>query len=109
MASANAWTSHGTRFTPRKLETCTTDTGRSFSEQPAPGAVHTTQDAELLHLHGRVAHTEPCRAGAGVGVDDREVDLVVGGVEIEEELVGLVDDLVDPGVGAVGKVYTVKA
>ena len=40
-------------------------------------------------------------AGPGVRVDDRELDLVVGGVEVEEELVDLVDDLGDPGVGAV--------
>ncbi len=40
-------------------------------------------------------------AGFGVGVDDREVDLVGVGVEIEEELVDLVDDLGDAGVGAV--------
>ena len=37
----------------------------------------------------------------GVGVDDREVDLLVVGVEVEEELVDLVDDLGDAGVGAV--------
>ncbi len=37
----------------------------------------------------------------GVGVDDREVDLVGVGVEVEEELVDLVDDLGDAGVGAV--------
>ena len=40
-------------------------------------------------------------AGAGRGVDDREVDLVLGGVEVEEQLVGLVDDLGDARVGAV--------
>ena len=40
-------------------------------------------------------------AGPRVGVDDRELDLVVGGVEVEEELVDLVDDLGDAGVGAV--------
>ena len=37
----------------------------------------------------------------GVGVDDREVDLVGVGVEVDEELVDLVDDLGDAGVGAV--------
>ena len=40
-------------------------------------------------------------AGAGVGVDDREVDLLVGGVEVEEQLVHLVDDRGDAGVGPV--------
>jgi hypothetical protein len=34
---------------------------------------------------------EPARPG--VGVDDRELDLVLVGVEVEEELVDLVDDL----------------
>ena len=40
-------------------------------------------------------------AGFGVGVDDREVDLVGVGVEVDEELVDLLDDLGDAGVGAV--------
>jgi hypothetical protein len=40
-------------------------------------------------------------AGPGVGVEDREVDLVLVGVEVEEELLDLVDDLVDAGVGPV--------
>ena len=37
----------------------------------------------------------------GVGVDDREVDLLGVGVEVDEQLVDLVDDLGDAGVGAV--------
>ena len=37
----------------------------------------------------------------GVGVDDREVDLLGVGVELDEQLVDLVDDLGDPGVGPV--------
>ena len=40
-------------------------------------------------------------AGPGVGEEDREVDLVLVGVEVEEELLHLVDDLVDAGVGPV--------
>ena len=40
-------------------------------------------------------------AGAGVGEQDGEVDLVLVGVEVEEELLHLVDHLVDPGVGPV--------
>ena len=40
-------------------------------------------------------------AGLGRGVDDREVDLLLVGVEVEEQLVGLVDDLGDAGVGPV--------
>ena len=39
--------------------------------------------------------------GLGLAVDDREVDLLLGGVEVEEQLVGLVDDLGDAGVGTV--------
>jgi len=38
---------------------------------------------------------------AGAGVHDREVDLFIVGVQIEEELVGVVHDLLDPGVGSV--------
>src|SRR6266508_4945746 len=44
-------------------------------------------------------------AGARVRVDDRELDLVLGRVEIEEELVHLVDDLRDPRVRAVDLVH----
>src|SRR6478735_8775344 len=40
-------------------------------------------------------------AGLGRRVDDREVDLLLGGVEVHEELVRLVDDLGDARVGAV--------
>ena len=49
------------------------------------------------------AHPEgPARpAGPGVAVDDGEVDLRLVGVEVEEQLVDLVDDLVDAGVGTV--------
>ncbi len=36
-----------------------------------------------------------------VGIEDREVDLVFIGVEVQEELFDLVDDFVDPGVGPV--------
>ena len=40
-------------------------------------------------------------AGPGAGVEDREVDLVLVGVEVEEQLLHLVDDLGDAGVGTV--------
>src|SRR6478735_8028093 len=40
-------------------------------------------------------------AGLGRGVDDREVDLLLRRVEVEEELVGLVDDLGDARVRTV--------
>ena len=43
--------------------------------------------------------------GAGVGVQDREPDLVLVGVEVEEELFDLVDDLADAGVGPVHLVH----
>ena len=38
-------------------------------------------------------------AGLGVAVDDRELDLLLVGVEVEEQLVDLVDDLGDARVG----------
>ena len=41
----------------------------------------------------------PCRPR--VAVDDRELDVVILGIEIEEERVHLVDHLVDAGVGPV--------
>ena len=41
------------------------------------------------------------RAPPGVGVDDGEVDLVLVGAEVHEELVDVVDDLGRPRVGAV--------
>ena len=40
-------------------------------------------------------------AGLGVAVDDRELDLLLVGVEVEEQLVDLVDDLRDARVGPV--------
>ena len=48
---------------------------------------------------GALLERRPARPG--IGVDDRELDLVVGRVEIEEELVDLIDDLGDARVGAV--------
>ena len=44
-------------------------------------------------------------AGLGVRVDDRELDLRLVGVEVEEQLVDLVDDLADARVGAVDLVH----
>ena len=38
---------------------------------------------------------------AGVGVEHREPNLVLVGVEVQEQLLDLVDDLGDAGVGAV--------
>ncbi len=47
----------------------------------------------------------PGPAGAGVAVDDRELDLALVGVEVEEELVHLVHDLGDARVGPVDLVH----
>ncbi len=41
------------------------------------------------------------RAGPGVRVDDRELDLVVVGAEVDEQLVDRVEDLRRPGVAAI--------
>ena len=49
---------------------------------------------QRVRVRGRLA--PPC-----VRVDDRELDLALVGVEVEEELVHLVDDLLDPRVGPV--------
>ena len=56
----------------------------------------------LLLRHPAIGGPGQGRAtGLGAGVDDGELDLLLGGVEVEEELVGLVDDLADPRVGTV--------
>ena len=47
---------------------------------------------------GRVSDARPV---VRRGVDDGEVDLLLVGVEVQEQLVGLVDDLGDARVGAV--------
>ena len=47
---------------------------------------------------GRIARR---RARLGVGVDDRELDLVLVGAEVHEQLVDVVEDLGRPGVAAV--------
>ena len=44
-------------------------------------------------------------AGPGVGVEDGEADLVLVGVEVQEQLLDLVDHVVDPGVGPVDLVH----
>ena len=43
--------------------------------------------------------------GPGVAVDDRELDLLLVGVEVEEQLEHLVDDLADARVGPVDLVH----
>ena len=49
----------------------------------------------------QLVRLEPGLAGPGVRVHDRKLDLALVGIEIEEELVDLVHDLFDPGVGPV--------
>ena len=41
------------------------------------------------------------KALAGVGAEDREIELLIGGVEIDEEVVDLVENLGRAGIGAV--------
>ena len=56
------------------------------------------QRLEVGALHALLGGGPP---GPGVGEQDGEVDLVLVGVEVEEELLHLVDHLVDAGVGPV--------
>ena len=53
---------------------------------------------ERLEIVGERVGVEAGVARARVAVDDRELDLALVGVEVEEELVHLVDDLGDPRV-----------
>ena len=59
---------------------------------------HVEEGVQVGAGHRRV---ERGRACPGVGVDDGELDLLVGGVEVHEQLVDLVDDLGYAGVGPV--------
>ena len=56
---------------------------------------------ERRQVVGERFRLEAGAALARVRVDDRELDLLLVGVEVEEELVHLVDDLLDPRVGPV--------
>ena len=51
--------------------------------------------SEVSTLGGRI---ERRASSPGVGVDDRELDLRLVGVQIEEQLVYLVDHLPDPSI-----------
>ncbi len=68
---------------------------------------HAEQRLEAVGADGaaltqrRVVGVERRATGARVAVHDREVDLVLVGVEVEEQLLHLVDHLGDAGVGAV--------
>ena len=60
---------------------------------------------ERPEVGGELIGLEAGLTGACVRVHDRELDLRLVGVEVEEELVDLVDDLCRPGVGAVDLVH----
>jgi hypothetical protein len=59
---------------------------------------------QRLEISSVLRRVQRCPAGAGVGVEDRKLDLVLVRVEVQEQLVDLVDDLFDPGIGAVNLV-----
>ena len=68
----------------------------------APGCVEQQVHQRAEVVGQRVDVRLEARApGLGVAVDDRELDLRLVGVEVEEQLVDLVDDLGDAGVGPV--------
>ena len=56
---------------------------------------------QRAQVFGELVDGEACLAGLRVAVDDRELDLALAGVEIEEELVHLVHDLFDARVRTV--------
>ena len=60
---------------------------------------------ERLEVGRELVRREPGLPGARVRVDDRELDLALVGVEVEEERVDLVHDLGDPRVGPVDLVH----
>ena len=62
------------------------------------GQHHVAQRGEVGALHVRL---ERCPTLAARAVHDREVELRVAGIEVDEQLVDLVDDLGDAGVGTV--------
>ncbi len=64
---------------------------------------HRAEDRLEERLQGGVGAVRLRAAGAaaGVAVEDREVELVLGGVEVDEEVEDLVEDLGRAGVGAV--------
>ncbi len=67
------------------------------------GAGTCVDDGLEQGLHVDALDTRLCAdpAGPGVGVEDGEVDLVLVGVEVEEQLLDLVHDFGDAGVGPV--------
>ena len=79
--TSGSYVGAGMRSTSRSSSGCSV----APSGSPAPSA-------------GRSIDARPSRRHA---VDDREVELVDVGVEVEEQLLDVVDDLGDPGVGPV--------
>ena len=75
--------------------------GRGPRRTPARGSRSTSRLEQRAQVGALVALGQRRPAGLGVGVDDRELDLLLVGVEVEEQLVDLVDDLGDAGVGPV--------
>ena len=60
-----------------------------------PRHQHVEERAEVL---GEIIRIETGATGPRVGVDDRELDLTLVGIEIEEELVHLVHDVLDASI-----------
>ncbi len=60
---------------------------------------------ERPHVVVGVVHLEAREPLLGRGVDDREVELVVGGAEVDHQVEDLVDHLVGPRLGAVDLVH----
>ena len=71
------------------------------SSPSACGTVFTIRSKSGLRFVAFVFHLQLGDAVAGVGVDDGEVELGVIRVEVDEQVVDLVHDLGDPGVGPV--------
>ncbi len=60
---------------------------------------------QRLEVLSVVTRVERSAGGLGVRVDDREFDLVLVGVEIQEQLIDLVHDLLRPRIGPVDLVH----
>ena len=56
---------------------------------------------EWDQVGARLLKVKRCGAGAGIGVDDREVDLLLIRTKIKEELIDLVNDLLDSCIGTI--------
>ena len=56
---------------------------------------------EWDQVGARLLQVKRCGAGTRIGVDDREVDLLLIRTKVKEELIDLVNDLLDACVGAI--------